>query len=69
VTISEDKCLAPTKSKDFQQVYSDWCNEFERYKVAVKNWEKKQAQCGLQKNRSSDHHPNEIPGMLRSPIE
>lgn len=25
------------------QVYSDWCHEFEKYKLAMKTWERKQA--------------------------
>ena len=27
------------------QVYSDWCHEFQKYKAALKTWEKRRSQC------------------------
>lgn len=36
------RCTPPHKSTDYQKIYSDWCNEFEKYKSAMKSWEKKQ---------------------------
>lgn len=39
----EYRCTPPHKSTDYQKIYSDWCNEFEKYKSAMKSWEKKQA--------------------------
>jgi hypothetical protein len=26
-------------------VYSDWCHEFQKYKAALKTWEKRRSQC------------------------
>lgn len=37
------RCTPPNKSNDYQKIYSDWCHEFEKYKTAMKSWEKKQA--------------------------
>ena len=37
-----NRCTPPHKSTDYQKIYSDWCNEFEKYKSAMKSWEKKQ---------------------------
>uniref|UniRef100_A0A1B0GJS2 Uncharacterized protein n=1 Tax=Lutzomyia longipalpis TaxID=7200 RepID=A0A1B0GJS2_LUTLO len=37
------RCTPPNKSNDYQKIYSDWCHEFEKYKSAMKSWEKKQA--------------------------
>ncbi|XP_037086236.1 semaphorin-2A-like [Pollicipes pollicipes] len=61
VTVDVHRCVAPDQSKDYQKVYSDWCTQFEKYKNAMKSWEKKQAQCRNQ-NRSvnQNSHPNEI---------
>lgn len=39
---SGHRCTPPNKSSDFQKIYSDWCHEFEKYKSAMKTWEKKQ---------------------------
>jgi hypothetical protein len=43
ITVDAHRCSAPAKSNDYQKIYSDWCHEFEKYKSAMKNWEKKQA--------------------------
>ncbi|KAG8222975.1 hypothetical protein J437_LFUL002698 [Ladona fulva] len=43
VTVDAHRCSAPTKSHDYQRVYSDWCHEFEKYKAAMKTWERKKA--------------------------
>lgn len=37
------RCTPPNKGNDYQKIYSDWCHEFEKYKSAMKSWEKKQA--------------------------
>lgn len=37
------RCSAPAKSNDYQKIYADWCHEFQKYKSAVKLWEKKKA--------------------------
>ena len=42
ITMDQRKCATPTQPQDFQQAYADWCREFERYKHAMKTWQKKQ---------------------------
>ena len=37
---------APNKTADYQKIYSDWCNQFEKYKLAIQTWEKKKGKCG-----------------------
>ncbi|KAJ8915222.1 hypothetical protein NQ315_015445 [Exocentrus adspersus] len=61
VTVDAHRCSPPAKSNDYQKIYSDWCHEFEKYKSAMKNWERKQAQCASRQNNSNQNsHPNEI---------
>ncbi|EDW31848.1 GL10746 [Drosophila persimilis] len=60
ITVDAHRCTPPNKSNDYQKIYSDWCHEFEKYKTAMKSWEKKQAQCSTRQNFSSNQHPNEI---------
>nr|CAD7268322.1 unnamed protein product [Timema shepardi] len=36
ITVDAHRCVAPGKSHDYQKVYSDWCHEFEKYKMAMK---------------------------------
>jgi hypothetical protein len=43
ITVDAHRCSAPAKSNDYQKIYSDWCHEFEKYKSAMKSWERKQA--------------------------
>lgn len=43
VTVDAHRCAPPAKSNDYQKIYSDWCHEFEKYKSAMKTWERKQA--------------------------
>lgn len=38
-----NRCAAPNKSQDYQKIYADWCHEFEKYKMAMKLWEKRQS--------------------------
>lgn len=49
ITVDAHRCSSPTKSNDYQKIYSDWCHEFEKYKYAMKNWEKKK-EVGVYKN-------------------
>lgn len=61
VTVDAHRCSPPAKSNDYQKIYSDWCHEFEKYKSAMKTWERKQAQCGTRQNTSNQNsHTNEI---------
>ncbi|XP_030758348.1 semaphorin-2A isoform X2 [Sitophilus oryzae] len=61
VTVDAHRCSPPAKSNDYQKIYSDWCHEFEKYKSAMKTWERKQAQCGTRQNTSNQNsHSNEI---------
>jgi hypothetical protein len=41
VSVDMGRCSAPDKTTDYQKVYSAWCNEFQKYKTALKEWEKK----------------------------
>ncbi|XP_029406492.2 semaphorin-2A isoform X2 [Bactrocera dorsalis] len=59
ITVDAHRCTPPNKSNDYQKIYSDWCHEFEKYKTAMKSWEKKQAQCSSRQN-FSNQHPNEV---------
>ncbi|KAG8282638.1 Semaphorin-2A [Homalodisca vitripennis] len=67
ITVDTHRCSPPGKTHDYHKIYSDWCHEFEKYKYAMKTWERKQAQCSTRQNDSSNqnNHPNEI---YRSPI-
>ncbi|PSN50647.1 Semaphorin-2A, partial [Blattella germanica] len=67
ITVDAHRCAPPGKSHDYQKIYSDWCHEFEKYKMAMKTWERKQAQCSTRQNDSNQNaHPNEI--IHRSPL-
>lgn len=59
ITVDAHRCTPPNKGNDYQKIYSDWCHEFEKYKSAMKTWEKKQAQCSAKQN-FSNQHPNEV---------
>ncbi|XP_076322862.1 semaphorin-2A-like isoform X2 [Tachypleus tridentatus] len=52
VTVDSKTCSAPSEN-DYKKIYSDWCHEFEKYKMAMKTWQNKQAKC----QRS---HPNDV---------
>ncbi|XP_058066278.1 semaphorin-2A-like [Anopheles bellator] len=58
ITVDAHRCTPPNKTNDYQKIYSDWCHEFEKYKSAMKTWEKKQAQCSRQ--NYSNQHPNDV---------
>ncbi|KAL7631991.1 UNVERIFIED_CONTAM: hypothetical protein RMT77_017690 [Armadillidium vulgare] len=61
ITVDAHRCSAPARTNDYQKVYSDWCHEFEKYKMAMKSWEKKQAQCAKRNiSGSQSTHPNDI---------
>ncbi|XP_071445173.1 semaphorin-2A [Hetaerina americana] len=64
VTVDAHRCSAPTKSHDYQRVYSDWCHEFEKYKAAMKTWERKKTQCSNNRENNSlqASHPLRIHG-------
>ena len=62
------RCSAPNKTADYQKIYSDWCNQFEKYKLALKTWEKRKGQCSpvpvipqLASNEVSSEKPQEHP--------
>ncbi|KAI5634163.1 semaphorin-2A isoform X2 [Phthorimaea operculella] len=54
------KCSPPEKSNEYQKIYSNWCHEFEKYKSAMKTWERKQEQCSRLNDSNQNTHPNEI---------
>lgn len=45
IAVDSHRCSAPNKTADYQKIYSDWCNQFEKYKMALKTWEKRKGQC------------------------
>ena len=46
IAVDTHRCSAPNKTADYQKIYSDWCNQYEKYKLAITSWEKKQGKCG-----------------------
>lgn len=52
ITVDTKTCSAPT-DVEYRKVYSDWCHEFEKYKMAMKTWQNKQQKCQLS-------HPNDV---------
>lgn len=65
IAVETHRCSPPGKSVDYHKVYSDWCHEFQKYKNAMKAWEKKQEQCINRRNETTglinqNMHPNEI---------
>lgn len=46
LTVDAHRCSPPARSLDYHRVYSDWCHEFQKYKSAMKSWERKQAVSG-----------------------
>jgi hypothetical protein len=45
VAVDFQRCSAPDKSGDYQKAYSQWCNEFQKYRTALNMWEKKKHTC------------------------
>ena len=45
VTVDMGRCAAPEGAADYQKTYAAWCNEFQKYKSALKTWEKRRSQC------------------------
>ncbi|KAL0270780.1 UNVERIFIED_CONTAM: hypothetical protein PYX00_008074 [Menopon gallinae] len=64
ITVDAHRCTSPKKSNDYQKIYSDWCHEFEKYKMAMKSWERKQEQCSSRTNDS--HHQNTLSNEIQS---
>ncbi|KAL7301621.1 hypothetical protein TKK_0005630 [Trichogramma kaykai] len=66
VTVDAHRCSSPSKPNDYQKVYSDWCHEFEKYKSAMKTWEKNHVQCTTSKKNTSFQNlqTNEIYGSI-----
>ncbi|XP_063365071.1 semaphorin-2A [Cydia amplana] len=60
ITVDIHRCSPPEKSNEYQKIYSNWCHEFEKYKSAMKTWERKQEQCARLNDSNQNTHPNEI---------
>lgn len=54
IAVDAHRCSAPNKTADYQKIYSDWCNQFEKYKLAIKSWESRQGKCGKQADVSTN---------------
>ncbi|KAF5305741.1 hypothetical protein FQR65_LT07637 [Abscondita terminalis] len=59
LTVDSYRCGIPDRARNYEQVYSEWCHEFERYKFAMKLWEKKHFKCPDNDNATS--YLNTIP--------
>ncbi|KAL5285645.1 Sema-2a.2 family protein [Megaselia abdita] len=65
VNVDAHRCTPPTKKNDYQKIYSHWCNEFEKYKSAMKKWQERQEQCiANQKKSSSSSNSKHINDVL-----
>lgn len=62
LTVDAHRCAAPNKTADYQKVYSEWCQEFQKYKSALKTWEKRQNKC------ASGSAQNLLEGYQTSPL-
>ncbi|KAI5725407.1 hypothetical protein M8J77_014930 [Diaphorina citri] len=65
LTVDAHRCSPPGQKTEYQKAYALWCHEFQKYKSAMKTWEKKEAQCGRRTNETltiggQNTHPNEI---------
>ena len=47
VSVDMGRCSAPTQATDYQKAYSAWCNEFQKYKTSLREWEgrRRDTQC------------------------
>ncbi|EEC02951.1 Semaphorin-2A, putative, partial [Ixodes scapularis] len=61
VTVDADTCGTPSET-DYRKIYSDWCHEFEKYKLAMKTWQTKHAKC-----QGGGGHPNDVTYQGRAP--
>ena len=41
ISVDMGRCSAPTQATDYQKAYSAWCNEFQKYKTSLREWEKR----------------------------
>ncbi|XP_055920280.1 semaphorin-2A-like, partial [Eupeodes corollae] len=55
VNVDAHRCTPPSKKNDYQKIYSHWCNEFEKYKSAMKQWQATQEQCNAKEKKNSKH--------------
>lgn len=54
ISVDAKTCSVPTES-DYRKLYSDWCNQLEKYKSLLNNWQKKQQ---LMQQSSSSSSPS-----------
>lgn len=45
VSVDYQRCSTPQKSGEYQKAYTEWCNEFQKYRSALESWEEKQSNC------------------------
>ncbi|XP_077297385.1 semaphorin-2A-like [Arctopsyche grandis] len=65
IEIDSHRCTHPNKTHEYKKIYSDWCHEFEKYKSAMKAWEKKQMQCTKKSGSEQNLLSNEVSATLR----
>uniref|UniRef100_T1JFR9 Semaphorin-2A n=1 Tax=Strigamia maritima TaxID=126957 RepID=T1JFR9_STRMM len=56
ISVNTKTCNAPDESQ-YRKIYSDWCHEFEKYKVAMKSWQNRQTSC---QSQNQNAHPNDV---------
>ena len=60
VTVDMQRCAAPNKTADYQKIYSEWCQEFQKYKTALKTWEENKSKCGGPPPPAPNEHDNSV---------
>jgi len=60
VTVDMQRCAAPNKTADYQKIYSEWCQEFQKYKTALKTWEENKSKCGGPPPPAPNEHENSV---------
>ena len=44
VHVDYQRCTTPEKSGDYHKAYTEWCNEFQKYRNALQTWEEQKQQ-------------------------
>lgn len=52
----DPKTCSSASESEFKKIYSDWCNEFEKYKSAMKNWQNKCSSAAASKMASANNN-------------
>lgn len=66
--VSSCRCSPPSQKQDYQKIYSHWCNEFEKYKSAMKQWQAKQEVSGASRQEGGASIKFEFNNSWRSRV-